>query len=124
MSMTIDLKILGFVVLGIALLILIIYLILLIRKAIGTLKKADVILDDCQDVTGVASNRITQLDGAVDNLADSIVGVANAFRGNQDKSKSLGTVLNAIGSLKNLLSKDNDTKMREERKVKRDKKDR
>ena len=114
--MTIDLKTLGFIVLGIALLILLIYLILLVRKAIDTLKRADVVLDDCQDVTGVASTRVIQLDGAVDDLSDSITGVADAFRGGQEKGKSLGTVLNAAGAIKDILTKDSSPEAQEERK--------
>ena len=118
--MTIDLKTLGFIVIGIALLILIIYLILLVRKAIDTLKRADIVIDDCQDVTGVASTRVIQLDGAVDDLADSITGVTDAFKGGQEKGKSLGTVISAVGSIKDLLSKDNDTELKEERKRERE----
>ena len=114
--MTIDLKTLGFVVIGIALLILIIYLILLVRKAIDTLKRADVVLDYCQDVTGVASTRVIQLDGAVDDLADSITGVADSFRGGQEKGKTLGTVLNAVGSIKDILSGDDDPEVKEAKK--------
>ncbi len=119
--MTIDLKTLGFVVLGIALLILIIYVILLIRKAIDTLKKADIVLEDCQDVSGVASTRVIQLDGAVDDLADSITGVADAFRGGQEKSKNLGAILNALGAVKNAFSSDSGTDGKSGRRMEREK---
>ena len=112
MSMTIDLKMLGFIVIGIALLILIIYLILLVRKAIDTLKKADVVIQDSQEITGVAAKRTKQLDGAIDDLADSITGVASAFRGKQEATKNLGTFLSALAAIKNVLTKDKETDSR------------
>ena len=106
MNVTIDLKTLGLIVLGIALLILIIYLIMLIRKAIDTLKRADVIIDDFQEVSGIASRRSKQIDKAADGVIDSVRGAASGFRsGGSSDGGFFSNLISFVTALKNLVSK-------------------
>ena len=89
MDVTIDLRTLGIIVVGIALLILIIYLVILIRNANIAVKKSHKLLDDLEEITDIASTRTVQLNDAADNLLDSIQDVSEALKGNQDLKKSV-----------------------------------
>ena len=64
MSVTIDLKMLGFALVIIAVVILIIYLVLLVRKLIVTMTKVNTLLDDVQ-----LHRQINQFDPLRDALA-------------------------------------------------------
>lgn len=127
MDVTIDLRTLGIIVVGIALLILIIYLVILIRNANITVKKSHKLLDDLEEITDIASTRTVQLNDAADNLLDSIQDVSEALKGNQDLKKSVGILVNAFASLKNIVMRfkkneeDNDDKKEKNRNLKKKK---
>ena len=49
--------------------VFLIYLSLLIKKLIGTLKEVDVILKDSQVITTIAAEKATKVDGIIDGIS-------------------------------------------------------
>ena len=106
MNVTVDLKTLGFILLIIAALILIIYLILLVRKLLVTLDHANKILVDLEDVSDMASRRGKEGDGVISDVTDSVGSLAGAVKDKQNVVQATSSVVRAIASVKNAVSKD------------------
>ena len=106
MNVTVDLKTLGFILLIIAALILIIYLILLVRKLLVTLDHANKILVDLEDVSDIASRRGKEVDGVISDVTDSVGSLAGAVKDKQNVVQATSSVVRAIASVKNAVSKD------------------
>ncbi len=67
MDTVLTLKDLGLILLGIAVIVLIVYLIVLAKNAIAVLKKTSNILDDVNEISTIASNRSVQVDELLDS---------------------------------------------------------
>ena len=85
--------------------VFLIYLTLLIKKLIGTLKEVDVILKDSQVVTSIAADKATKVDGIIDGVGDAVQNVADALKGNQNVVKAVTSLVNAVTSLAGMLKK-------------------
>ncbi len=99
--MTVTLTLKGVLLTSIALLVivLLIYIIVLIRKLIETLKQVDGILSDTKEVTAVASERVQQVDGMMDELGGTVGVVIDAMKGNQNIVAALTHIVDAASSL-------------------------
>ena len=91
--------------LAIAGIILLVYLILLIRKLIETLKHVDVILSDAKIVSGVAADKAQKVDVIIDGAADTVGTVVNAVKGNQNMVNAAANFVNATSSLAGMMKK-------------------
>lgn len=98
--MTVTLTLKGVLLTSIALLVivLLIYIIVLIRKLIDTLKRVDGILSDTKEVTAVASERVQQVDGMMDELGGTVGVVIDAMKGNQNIVAALTHIVDAASS--------------------------
>ena len=85
--------------------VFLIYLTLLIKKLIGTLKEVDVILKDSQVVTSLAADKATKVDGIIDGVGDAVQNVVDALKGNQNVVKAVTSLVNAVTSLAGMLKK-------------------
>ena len=85
--------------------VFLIYLTLLIKKLIGTLKEVDVILKDSQVVTSIAADKATKVDGIIDGVRDAAQNVVDALKGNQNVVKAVTSLVNAVTSLAGMLKK-------------------
>ena len=85
--------------------VFLIYLTLLIKKLIGTLKEVDVILKDSQVVTSIAADKATKVDGIIDGVGDTVETVVNAMKGNQNVVNAATSIVNAVSSLTGMLKK-------------------
>ena len=85
--------------------VFVIYLTLLIKKLIGTLKEVDVILKDSQVVTSIAADKATKVDGIIDGVGDAVQNVVDALKGNQNVVKAVTSLVNAVTSLAGMLKK-------------------
>ena len=85
--------------------VVLIYLTLLIKKLIGTLKEVDVILKDSQVVTSIAADKATKVDGIIDGVGDAVQNVVDALKGNQNVVKAVTSLVNAVTSLAGILKK-------------------
>lgn len=102
-EITLTLKDILWFLIGIGAIILIIYLAILLKNLLQTVKKTNRILDDATVVTNITATRATEVNGAVSDLAGALSSVANSFKGNQNTMAAFSTLVNAIGSLKSLL---------------------
>ena len=75
-----------------------IYIIALVRKLIGTLKRVDAILGDTKTMTEAASQRVQQVDGIVDGLEDTVTVMVDAVKGNQSIVEALTHIVDATSS--------------------------
>ena len=104
MNVTIDLKSLFLILLGIALLVLIVYLIQLARKLITSLNHAVSIMEDVEIITDLAAKRSKDVDGIIDNISESAESLSQAVKGNQNVLSALAAVAKAVASVKNVLT--------------------
>ena len=85
--------------------VFLIYLTLLIKKLIGTLKEVDVILKDSQVVTSIAADKATKVDGIIDGVGDAVQNIEDAHKGDQNVVKAVTSLVNAVTSLAGMLKK-------------------
>ncbi|HIU26387.1 MAG TPA: hypothetical protein IAC50_07855 [Candidatus Copromorpha excrementigallinarum] len=108
MNVTIDVKILAFVLVAIALIVLIIYCVKLLKRLIVTVDHTNKILKDVEDITEIAAKRSRVVDGIVDNIAESVESISDAVKGNQNIFTAVSSVIKAAAAVKNAMSKDDD----------------
>jgi predicted PurR-regulated permease PerM len=87
------------------LIVLVIFLIVLVVKALGTLKSVNQILEDAKPIASVANKRVNEVDGLLDDMTTSMGGVKNALHGNENLVQSLSSVGKAVSSLVGMLKK-------------------
>lgn len=103
MNVTIDIKLVGFVLIVIAVLALIVFLIQLVRKLLITLDHANKILADVEVVSEIASTRSQDLDGIVGDVAESAGALAKAAKDKQNVVQATTSVVKAVVSVKNAI---------------------
>lgn len=104
-ELTLTLKDLILFIISIGAIVLIIYLIVLFRNLIITVKKANKILDDTNVVTAITASRATEVNSVVDDVVGALGSVATSVRGNQSTMAAVSTLVNALGSLRKILKK-------------------
>lgn len=92
-------------VLAIAGICLLVYLIILLKKLIGTLSELDEILADAKIITGIAADKAVKVDGIIDNAADTVDTVVSAIKGNQSMVSAATNFVNATSSFANIMKK-------------------
>ena len=85
--------------------VFLIYLSLLMKKLIDTLKEVDLILKDSQVITSIAADKATKVEGIIDGACDTVGTVVNAIKGNQNVVSAATSVVNAVSSLSGLIKK-------------------
>ena len=105
MNATISVYALGFILIGIAVLILFIYCILLIKSLIPSAKKLDQILENVQSITATASKNTQSVQEIITSLSGSADNISKVIKGNQSSMAAITTLINAIASFKNLMSR-------------------
>jgi len=103
---TIDVKTTLICLVLVALLVLIIYLCVMVKNLIVTLKKANQVIDDASVVSGIASDKATEIDGMVGDIGDAVTGVVKAVKGNENLIGTLTNLAKGIGALVSVLKKD------------------
>ena len=83
----------------IGLIILVIYLIILAKNLVTTVKSTNKILQDAEVVTDVAQKRTTDVDGLLDDVISSVSGISGALKGEENKVQSLSSIAKAITSV-------------------------
>lgn len=105
--MTVTITLEGVLLTAIAVLaiVLLIYLIALIRKAVVTLTKVNLVLDDTKVVSGVAADKAQKVDEIVDGIGDSVGTVVNSIKGNQSIVAAITSIVNAVSSFAGIVKK-------------------
>ena len=106
MNVMIDLKTLFLIVLGIALLVLIIYLIQLTRKIMTSMDHTINILEDVAIITDLAAKRSKDVDGIIGDVSESVESLSQAVKGDQNIFSAISSVIKAVAAVKNTGSKE------------------
>lgn len=111
MTITITPQGVAWFIIAVLAMVLLVYLILLLRKLIGTLKKVDLLLEDSKTITEVASRRTTDVDNMVDGVVEAVGIMTDAVKGNQNIAKAASSVVNAAATCVGMIrGKDADEK--------------
>lgn len=111
MTITITPQGVAWFIIAVLAMVFLIYLILLLRKLIGTLKKVDLLLEDAKSITEVASKRTNDVDNMVDGVVETVGIMTDAIKGNQNIAKAASSVVNAAATCVGILKgKDTDEK--------------
>lgn len=106
MNVMIDLKTLFLIVLGVALLVLIIYLIQLTRKIMTSMDHTINILEDVAIITDLAAKRSKDVDGIIGDVSESVESLSQAVKGDQNIFSAISSVIKAVAAVKNVGSKE------------------
>ena len=106
MNVMIDLKTLFLIVLGIALLVLIVYLIQLTRKLLTSMDHTINILEDVATITDLAAKRSKDVDGIIGDVSESVESLSKAVKGVQNIFSAISSVIKAVAAVKKAGSKE------------------
>jgi uncharacterized protein YoxC len=106
MNTTITLGEAGLVLIGLAVLILLVYCIAFVKNLIPAVKNINKILEDTQVISGIAADNAKEVDKIIGDLSSSVGSISDIIKGNQSVVAALTSLINAVGSLKNLLQKE------------------
>lgn len=106
MNTTITLGEAGLILIGLAVLILLIYCIAFVKNLIPAVKNMNRILEDTQVITGIAADNAKEVDKIIGDFSSSVGSISDIIKGNQSVVAALTSLINAVGSLKNLLQKE------------------
>ena len=111
MTITLTPQTVAWFIIAVLAMVLLVYLILLLRKIIGTLKVVDTLLEDAKSMTEVASRRTKDIDGMVDGIVEAAGIMPDGVKGNQNKAKAASGIVNATASCVGIIkSKKDDAK--------------
>lgn len=105
MIITLDLKTLGWALVIIGLLVLIVFCIIFMKNLIVTIRHANNILEDSEKISSIAAERAEQVNEAVGDVSTSISEMAEIIKGNQSITAALSSIVNAVASLRNLVTR-------------------
>ncbi len=105
MSVTIDLKTLFIILVLIALLFLIIYAVVMIKKLLVTLDRTNKILEDVQVTTEIVANRSKDVDGIIGNVSESVASISSSLKGDQTTVAAVASIAKSLASLKGLVAR-------------------
>jgi uncharacterized protein YoxC len=105
MDTTITLGDAGLILIGLAVLTLLIYCIVFVKNLIPTVKNMNKILEDTQVITGIAAERSKDVDKIIGDVSISVGSISDIIKGNQSVVAALTSLVNAVGSLRNLLDR-------------------
>lgn len=105
MEITLTLKDLGFIAIVVCVVILLVQCICLVRNLVKTVKRTNEILDDSAVISGIAAERVKEVNETVGDATDTVKNLVNTIKGQQSTIAALTTIINGITSLRNLLSK-------------------
>lgn len=105
MDTTITLGDAGLILIGLAVLVLIIYCIVFVKNLIPAVKNMNKILENAQVISGIAAENAQEMNKIISDFSSSVGKISDIIKGNQSVVAALTSLVNAVGSLKNLLEK-------------------
>lgn len=108
MSVTLDLNTLLIALVFVALIVLIIYLIVLVKKLLITITHANKILGDLEVVSEIASERSQDVNNIITNVSGTVSDLSDAVKGNESTVSAIASIAKSAASLKGIISGDKD----------------
>lgn len=109
---TLDVKLALVSVLLIALIVLVIYLAVVAKNAVQTIKSLNRVLSDAEKISGIAAERAVQLDGVADEVQEAVTEVARCVQGKQGTIEVLTNLFKSFSSLASAVNKKEEPKRR------------
>lgn len=106
MEITLSLKDMGMLLIGIGLIVLLMYFIILVKNMIYSIKLTNKILEDSKVITSIAAERAKEIDSVVGDVSVTIGNLTDSIKGNQSTIKALSTIVNTVGAIKSLFNKE------------------
>lgn len=106
MEITLSLKDMGMLLIGIGLIVLLMYFIVLVKNLIYSIKLTNKILEDSKVITSIAAERAKEIDSVVGDVSITIGSLTESIKGNQSTLKALSTIVNTLGAIKSLFDKE------------------
>lgn len=106
MEITLSLKDLGLLLIGTGFIVLLVYCIILVKNLINSVKLTNKILEDSQVITSIAADKAKDVETIIGDVSQSVGSIAESIRGNQSTLKALSSIINSLGALKSLFSKE------------------
>lgn len=106
MEITLSLKDMGMLLIGIGLIVLLMYFIILVKNMIYSIKLTNKILEDSKVITSIAAERAKEIDSVVGDISVTIGSITDSIKGNQSTLKALSTIVNTVGAIKSLFNKE------------------
>ncbi|MDD4564508.1 MAG: hypothetical protein PHE79_03415 [Eubacteriales bacterium] len=106
MDMTINLGDAGLILIGLAVLVLLIYLIAAVKNLIPVFRNLNKILEDANVISGIAADNAKELDKIVGDVSSSVSDIAGSIKGNQNVVAAILSLIKALGSLSSLMQKE------------------
>ena len=106
MEITLSLKDMGMLLIGIGLIVLLMYFIVLVKNLINSVKLTNKILEDSKGITSIAADRAKEIDSIVGDVSVTIGSLTESIKGNQSALKALSTIVNTLGAIKSLFNKE------------------
>ena len=108
MSVTLDLNTLLLALVFAALIVLIIYLIVLVKKLLITVTHANKILEDLEVVSEIASERSQDVNKIITNVSGTVSDLSDAVKGNESTVSAIASIAKSAASIKGIISGDKD----------------
>ena len=96
----------GLILIGLAVLVLLIYCIIVVKNLIPVIKNVNKILEDSRVISGIAAENAKEVDKIIGDVSSSVGSISDIIKGNQSVIAALTNLVNAIGSLRNLLQRE------------------
>src|SRR5665647_2638797 len=106
MEITLSLKDMGLILIGIGLIVLLMYCVVLVKNLVYTIKLTNKILEDSKVITSIAADRAKEIDSIVGDVSVSVGSFAESIKGNQSAIKALTIIVNTLGAIKSLFNKE------------------
>ncbi|MCQ2546518.1 MAG: DUF948 domain-containing protein [Clostridia bacterium] len=94
----------------IALIVLIIFAIMLVKKLMVTLEHTNKVLEDVEVVSKIAAARSQDVDNIISNVSGTVADISDAVKGNQGTVQAISSIVKSAASIKGMMSKDKDEK--------------
>lgn len=109
---TLDVKLALVSVLLIALIVLVIYLAVLAKHGVQTIKSLNRVLEDAEKISGIAAERAVQLDEVADEVQDAVTDVARAVKGKQNSIEVFTNLFKSFSSVASAVNKKEEPRRR------------
>lgn len=106
MNIQITLGDAGMILIGAGIILLLFYCIVLVKNLIPSAKSLAKIMKDAEVASGVAAQGAEEAQKVMSDVSQSVSVVADIIKNNQNVVSAVTNIANALGSLRNLLSRD------------------
>ncbi len=105
---TIDIKTLLIYLVLAAALVLLIYLIVLVKNLVSTVKNTNQVLEDTAVVSGIVAEKAKAADGLADDVIEALGSFAKAVRGEENLIAALSNIAKTLGMVMSFARKKDD----------------